>query len=101
MITKLYLGNHKLSTPVDNNQPIMLEITYPLTGNKGYWQLSTKGLIDHINNIYMENEHLKEIAVECGYVECEKCGQVIHKDDAVWIESKLIHICEDCKRQEE
>lgn len=101
MITKMCLGTPELSTPVDNNQQILLEETNPLTGNIGYWQLSTKGLIDHLNVIHNENEILKEMLVECGYVICAKCGQFIHNDEAVWIKNERIHICEDCKEQEE
>lgn len=101
MITNIFFGNHHESTVVDKKQPILLEETNLINNRISYQQMTVGGLIKLINSQQREIDYLKEITMECGYVECGKCGQVIHKDEAVWIKDKLIHICKDCKEQEE
>lgn len=101
MITRIYFGTHKFATAIDMRQQVLLEKTNLINNSTSYQQMTTKGLIELINDQQSEIDHMKEMLVECGYVVCEKCGQVIHKDEATWIENELIHICEDCKRQEE
>lgn len=100
MVTQIHFGDNHQSTVVDKKQLILLEETNLINSGISYQQMTVGGLIGLINNQQCEIDYLKEIAVDCGYVECGKCGQVIHKDEAVWIKNERVHICKYCMEQE-
>lgn len=101
MITNLCFGDYKLSTPVDKNKFILLEDTNVISKHTTYIQTTVGGLIGLINSQQSEIDYLKDLCVDCGYIVCARCGQVIYKDEAARSEKEQDYVCNDCKEQEE
>ena len=90
---------------IDNKEYYIIKITCDRCGDNFYYISTTRDDIVNSIKIYYEFETssdygtICQFCVENEFLHCENCGELVHRDDAIWCEDNYTTYCQSCAEE--